>query len=397
VNAGFHAPRLIAFLGFLLPVSTAGAQQWIRWVRPGGDVRSLAVDPKDPQRLYLGTAEGVLYRSDVGGQSWQRLTPGFPRRGQSLDSIVVSPTGTLLVGYWDLRGAGGGVAISTNRGQTFTIAAGLAGESIRSLALSPSDARVAVAGARSGIFASRDGGSSWARISPEGHLSSRDIESLAFDPRDSRVIYVGTWHLAWKTSDGGTTWKPLHGGMNRRLGRVHPDRRPSRSRGVSLPPPARVSIARRTAPRAGPTCAGSRRAAGARGPLPRTVCDPKSSTRERPRGLWVSEDDAETWRLATSRSVVVNALLTLPDGTLLVGSEGAGVLRSQDRARSWAYAQRGFLGALRVAPSSSTRAARGYWSGFGATASTEECSPAPTTRGPWTDGASGSRAARSSL
>ena len=175
------------------PGRTAGRRRALRW----RSIRST------PRRIYLGTAEGVLYRSEASGLVWQRLQPGFPARGQSLDEIVVSPAGALLVGFWDVHGQGGGVAVSTDRGQTFTIAAGLEGESVRALALAPSDPRQAVAGTLSGVFASRDGGLSWRRISPEGHPELRNVQSVAIDPRDPRVIYVGTWHLPWKTSDGG--------------------------------------------------------------------------------------------------------------------------------------------------------------------------------------------------
>jgi photosystem II stability/assembly factor-like uncharacterized protein len=155
-----------------------------------------------------------------------------------------------LVGFWDVHGQGGGVAVSTDRGQTFSIAAGLEGESVRALALAPSDPRIAVAGTLSGVFTSRERGLSWRRISPEGHAELRNIEAVAIDPRDPRLIYAGTWHLPWKTFNGGTTWIPLHDGM---------------------------------------------------------------------------ADDSD----------VVNALAALPDGTLLLGAEGAGVLRSHDRGRTW--------------------------------------------------------------
>jgi photosystem II stability/assembly factor-like uncharacterized protein len=59
-------------------------------------------------------------------------------------------------------------------------------------------------------------------------------------------------------------------------------------------------------------------------------------------GLWVSEDGTGTWRQATDKSVVVNAVLALPGGLLLIGSEGAGVLRSTDGGRSWTASNQGF-------------------------------------------------------
>ncbi|HEY6553280.1 MAG TPA: hypothetical protein VI669_07995, partial [Vicinamibacteria bacterium] len=341
MNLGHHAARLIASVALLASSTVARAQEWIPVGPPGGDVRSLAMDPRDSRRIYLGTAEGILYRSEASGRSWRRLEPGFPRRGQSLDEIVVSPNGTVVVGFWDVHGQGGGVAVSTDRGRTFTLAAGIQGESVRALALSPSDPRRAVAGSRSGVFASPDGGRSWRRISPEGHPDLRNVESVAVDPRDARVIYVGTWHLPWKTSDGGSTWKPLHGGML--------DDSAVYTLILDWRDPARVFAT---------ACSGIYRAAGGASRWARLPGIPESSRRTRAfaqdpsradsfyagttEGLWVSDDNARSWRAATARNLVVNALVALPDGTLLLGVEGAGVLRSPDRGRRWTYANRGF-------------------------------------------------------
>jgi photosystem II stability/assembly factor-like uncharacterized protein len=331
----------IAAWGLLLLTPLARAQEWIPVGPPGGDVRSLAVDPLDPQRIYLGTAEGVLYRSDVGGLRWQRLNPGFPRRGQSLDKIVVSPAGRLLVGFWDVRGHGGGVAVSTDRGRTFTIAAGLEGESVRALALAPSDPRQAVAGTSSGVFASRDGGLSWRRISPEGHPELRNLESVTVDPRDPRVVYVGTWHLPWKTSDGGGTWTSRHGGMidDSDVFTLTLDRRdPERVFATACSGVYRSTDGafHWTRLRGIPTTSRRTRA------FAQDRSSPDSFYAGTTEGLWVTEDDAESWRLATARNVVVNALASLPDGTLLLGAEGAGVLRSRDRGRTWTSSNTGF-------------------------------------------------------
>jgi photosystem II stability/assembly factor-like uncharacterized protein len=344
-------------------------------------VRSLAVDPLDPQRIYLGTAEGVLYRSDSGGTLWQRLQPGFPRRGQSLDKIAVSPTGRVLVGFWDVRGEGGGVAVSTDRGRTFTMAGGLEGESVRALALAPSDPRRAVAGTRSGVFASRDGGLTWGRISPEGHAELRNTESIAIDPRNPRVIYVGTWHLPWKTTDGGGTWRPLHAGMiddsdvfTLTLDRRDPERVfATACSGVycSSSPASRWSRLRGI-----PQSSRRTRA------FAQDRARPDSFYAGTTEGLWVSDDDTETWRLATSRNLVVNALASLPDGTLLLGSEGAGVLCSRDRGRTWTASNRGFserFVSRIVFDAAGGRVLVGVWGDrqHGGVLT------APTTRGPW--------------
>jgi len=205
---------LASAIAALLTTAPALAESWIPVGAPGGNVRDLAMDPRHPQRVYLGTAVGLLYRSEDGGAHWRRLNPGFPLRGVSLDNIVVDPHGVVYIGYWEVRdGGGGGVARSDDGGQTFTIEKGIQGESVRALAVSPSDPSALVAGSLSGVFLSRDAGKSWSSITAVGDPNLRYIESVAFDPRDPGVIYAGTWHLGWKTFTGGQKWLPMHDGM----------------------------------------------------------------------------------------------------------------------------------------------------------------------------------------
>jgi photosystem II stability/assembly factor-like uncharacterized protein len=349
---------------------------------PGGDVRSLAVDPRRPTTLYLGTTDGFLYRSDDGGSSWRRPEPGFPLRGMSLDDLVVAPSGALLVGYWEVAGSGGGVARSTDGGRSFTLLGGIAGESVRAVALAPSAPRQIVAGAISGVFLSTDDGESWDRISPRGHADLRNVESVAVDAADPRVIFAGTWHLPWKTPDGGRSWRPSHAGIidDSDIFSLSFDRRAPQTMYATA-------------------CSGIYRSldAGARWSKIRGIPGSARRTRaftqdpERPEvlyagtteGLWVSEDAGGSWRRATAAALVVNAIATLPGGVVLVGSDGAGVLRSGDRARSFSASNAGFTErfvsrlvfdapAKRVL---ATIAGDRYWSGV---------LTAPSPAGPWT-------------
>ena len=113
----------------------AHAQRWVQVGPPGGNVRALASDPRDPRRVYLGTAVGVLYRSDDGGLQWRRMSPGLPLRGCSLDNVAVDAHGTVFVGYWEIAGKGGGVARSSDGGRTFSVLKGVDGQSVRALAI----------------------------------------------------------------------------------------------------------------------------------------------------------------------------------------------------------------------------------------------------------------------
>ena len=335
--------RLVSWvlLGLGIAASGASAETWSLTGPTGGDVRALAASPRDARVVYLGTSEGVLYRSDDGGRRWRRLEPGPRLSGMSIDNIVVTPAGDVLLGYWRVSGEGGGVARSSDGGATFKIFEAMAKESVRALALAPSDPARIVAGTLSGVFASDDGGGSWRRISPAGHAELRNVESLAIDARDPDVFYVGTWHLPWKTSDGGRHWRTAAAGM--------------------IDDSDVFTIATDTRARDGlfaTACTGIYRSTNAGGSWSKLRGIPASSRRTRAfaqdpeqperlfagttEGLWTSEDGGGSWALRSEKELVVNALELLPGGVLLVGSEGAGVLRSEDHGKTLSAANQGF-------------------------------------------------------
>src|SRR5258708_25718715 len=50
--------------------SISWAGQWTVLGPDGGDVRSLAYDPHNPNRVLLGTSTGVIFESENGGHDW---------------------------------------------------------------------------------------------------------------------------------------------------------------------------------------------------------------------------------------------------------------------------------------------------------------------------------------
>jgi len=328
-------------LTFALGAAPQDTQTWVPVGAPGGSVRALAADPRDSRRVYLGTAEGILYRSDDGGRRWKRLNPGFPLRGCSLDEIVVDPAGAVLIGYWQVRGKGGGIARSTDDGQTFVMLKGIQGQSVRALALAPSDPQMIAAGTLTGVYLSRDGGSVWTRITPRGHADLRNFGSLAFDPTDPKVIYAGTRHLAWKTVDGGASWNPIHRGMidDSDVMTLTPD--PEDPRTVFAT--ACSGIYRSTEAGAEWTkLQGIPFSARRTRAFSRVGEDPNVLLAGTTQGLWISEDNGGSWSRTTSKDLVINAVVAQPGGTILLGTEGAGVLRSSDRGRTWVASNTGF-------------------------------------------------------
>jgi len=339
--------RLVATAGLaLLSVPTVCAQTWRPMGPPGGDVRTLAADPNDSRRIYLGTSDGHVFGSRDAGEHWQLLG----RAGSRLDSVVTA----ILVDPRDARtlyaatrtqdpAAGGGVFRSSDGGHTWQ-AAGLAGQAVRALAQAPSDPDLLVAGTLDGVYRSSDAGKTWERISPEGHEEIRNLDSVAVDPHDPEVIYVGTFHLPWKTPDGGRHWVPIHEGMiddsdvmSILVDRVNPHRiYASACSGIyrsengaklwkkiqGIPFSARRTHVIRQDPQ-----------------HPVTVY---AATTE---GLWRTSSAGAAWQRVTPHSWVINALVVSsdPPNRLVIGTDRLGVLVSDDGGQHFRRANDGFF------------------------------------------------------
>jgi photosystem II stability/assembly factor-like uncharacterized protein len=205
---------LMALAVGLVAASAAPAQTWRQVGPAGGTVISIEADPHNIKKLYLGTSDGHVFGSSDEGGHWQLLS----RIGTGQDDVVThilidSRDGNrLYAGTWTLYSGGGGVYRSDDAGRTWSLI-GLAKETVRALAQSPTHPDVFLAGSLTGVYRSTDSGANWARITPEHHDDLRNFDSVAFDPHDDNIIYAGTYHLPWKSSNGGRDWFPIKAGM----------------------------------------------------------------------------------------------------------------------------------------------------------------------------------------
>ena len=181
----------------------------------GGDVRTLAIHPQKPDRLYLGTSDGQIFISSDRGESWSRST-GLGRRKLVLDCIVFDPIDpdVIYAGGWELKRDRGELYKSSNGGDSWTrITLGRNfNSSVRAVAVSPVDPALIAVGITEGVMLSKDGGESWDRIS-RGYRSMHNVHSLVFDPVERETLLVGTFRLGWKTIDLGKKWTALKNGI----------------------------------------------------------------------------------------------------------------------------------------------------------------------------------------
>jgi len=311
----------------------------------GGDVRSLAYDPKNPDRILLGTSSGQIFESRDRGVSWTRFAHLGTGHDYVLDHIVFDPTDArkVYVAAWSIESENGELFRSHNGGKSFESLNGMKGKSIRSFAMAPSNSKIIVAGALDGVFRSDDGGDRWTRISPEGHKDIKNIESLAIDPKNPDVIYAGTWHLAWKTEDGGNNWRQIKDGVIDDSDVFSLIIDPSQSSTVYLSACSGIYKS---------TSGGElfRKAQGIPFSARRTRVlkqDPNhpdvvfAGTTE---GLWKTQDAGTTWHRVTPPNIIVNDVMIDPrDSTrVMLATDRSGVLLSTNNSASFSASNDGF-------------------------------------------------------
>lgn len=328
------------------------ASDWQLIGPEGGNVRSLAYDPSDPNRLLLGTSSSQLFISQDGGNSWNLFAHLGAGDDYVFDHIVFDPTNpaTVYAAAWGLfNDNDGGVFRSDDGGHTWRELMGAHGKSIRALAMAPSDHNTLVIGALDGVFRTRDGGATWERITPENtqaienHSSLRNFVSVAIDPQNPDIIYAGTRHLPWKTTDGGANWHNLKEGIL--------DDSDVFSIIVDPKKPSRVYAS---------ACSGIYLSENGAELFHRVQGLPHSAIRtrvlrqdpQRPAivyagttgGLWKTEDNGVRWKLVTATNVIVNDVMIDPRNPdrVLVATDKRGVLVSNDGFRSYTASNRGF-------------------------------------------------------
>ncbi len=180
----------------------------------GGDIRSIAIDPREKNRLYITTLDSQVYTSGDAGKTW-RLLVAFNRPQLALDNILVDiEDSNLLYVTGQRHKEPGGFFYSKDAGMTWKEAKDLKNEAIHSLAQSSKDPNILITGGIGKVFISYNRGEDWKKITDDKvAFINQIVDSANFDPRNSNTIYLGTTWRPYKSTDGGKTWKLISKGM----------------------------------------------------------------------------------------------------------------------------------------------------------------------------------------
>src|SRR5262249_22420144 len=83
------------------------AQQWRQVGPAGGTVISLEADPRDSNKIYLGTSDGHVFFSGDEGQHWNLLSRIGSGQDDVITHIIVDPrdSSRLYASTWKLHSA----------------------------------------------------------------------------------------------------------------------------------------------------------------------------------------------------------------------------------------------------------------------------------------------------
>lgn len=178
-------------------------------------VRALAVHPRQPSTLYLGSELGLFVSSD-GADGWTKLPA--PLDGLQVWSLWVMPQRpeVLIVGTCPshlFRSEDGGRTWSEAAARLERECPRLLWTRVTCIVGDPENAEELWAGVEiDGVHRSRDGGRSW-QATGSG-LSSRDIHALVVVPGQPRRLLAATNNDLNISEDDGATWRPLRIGQS---------------------------------------------------------------------------------------------------------------------------------------------------------------------------------------
>lgn len=217
------------------PISNSGGQT--------GRIAALALSRVDPNLYYAAAADGGVWRTTDGGESWTSLTDFMPT--QAMGALVMHPSdesilyaGTGEANYANHSRYGLGLYKTEDGGDTWDVLAAdvFAGRCFSALAIHPQQPDIMyasitraggfpeLAAAKGhpmaegplGVFRSMDAGETWEQLT--NGIATVSASSVVVDHENPSIVYAAIGRIfgdpgngIYKSVDGGDSWAKLTG------------------------------------------------------------------------------------------------------------------------------------------------------------------------------------------
>jgi hypothetical protein len=166
---------------------------------PTASIGDIAIDPKNPEVVWVGTGEANIFRSSNAGCGVFKTTDG----GKTWNLMGLENTHT--IGRIRIHPENTDIVYVASPGHEWT----------------PNEER--------GLYKTVDGGKTWTKILNVNQNTG--VFDLVLDPRDPNTLYATTWERmrlkwndprtfsdtrncgVWKSTDAGKTWKEINTGL----------------------------------------------------------------------------------------------------------------------------------------------------------------------------------------
>lgn len=182
-------------------------------------VWKIAVDPVEPDIIFAGTSPSALFRSQDGGQHWEKLTVDM---AEECPNVRVPRVTALQVDPLDHNIIWAGVEVdgvcrSLDGGDTWTrINGGLHDPDIHGMAFSLADPKTVLTSTPREVFVSTDTRESWQGLGVNKHFSLPYCREIVVKEDDPQVMFVaagdspfGSMGNIQRTTDRGETWSTV--------------------------------------------------------------------------------------------------------------------------------------------------------------------------------------------
>ena len=205
-----------------------------------GRIADIQIVPDDPATWYVAVGSGGVWKTENAGTTWTPLFDG--QSSYSIGSVALDPSNpnTVWVGTGENVGGrhigfGDGVYKSTDGGKSWQNMGLGASEHISTMIVHPDDPDTVFVSAQGplwssggdrGLYKTTDGGETWKNVLSAGEWTG--VTDVVMDPREPNRLYAATWqhhrtvaaymgggpesgiHMS---EDGGETWVELKSGL----------------------------------------------------------------------------------------------------------------------------------------------------------------------------------------